>query len=273
MAAVAAPHASVAVKGCYGSGKTFISAALVLWWVYARDGIALTTAPTGDQVRTQLWAEIHKAHGAARRPLPGAPIQTELRCSPDVFAIGRSTDQGIRFQGYHGKRVLVVVDEAPGIGADIDEAIESIRASGDVRVLKLGNPTLTSGPFYAAFTAVRARWRAFTIDAFETPNLAGLDLAALLALPEGELDRNPRPYLVTRRWVRDRYVGWGEQSPLWQARVRGRFPTQGEDALIPLAWLEAAAAPPEPTGAAPVAGVDVAGPGEDETVLAVRQGG
>jgi hypothetical protein len=53
--------------------------------------------------------------------------------------VGLSTDQGVRFQGFHG-RVLIVIDEAPGVKADIWEAVEGIRAGGDVRVLALGNP-------------------------------------------------------------------------------------------------------------------------------------
>jgi hypothetical protein len=74
--------------------------------------------------------------------------------------------------------------------------------------------------------------------------------------------------------VVEKYHEWGEQSPSWQSRVRGVFPEQGEDALLSLAWLEAASRREVP--AAPEhdweAGVDVAGPGEDETVLVVRQG-
>ena len=43
---------------------------------------------------------------------------------------------------------------------------------------------------------------------------------------------------MTRRWVYEKYFTWGEESPLWQARVRGEFPTDLEGALIPLAWLQ-----------------------------------
>lgn len=259
--------------------NTFSASELVLWWVYAMDGIAVTTAPTGDQVRVQLWGEIRRAHAGARRPLSGQLNQTELRKSPEVYAIGRSTDQGVRFQGFHGRRVLVVIDEAPGVEADIQEAIEGIRASGDVRVLMLGNPTLASGSFYDAFVAGRSRWRTFTIDAFDTPNLAGVTVDDLAAIPPDDdghplLAVSPRPYLVTRRWVWERLHAWGEDHPLWQARVRGQFPTQSEDSLISLAWLEAARRREvePPTDAEVVAGIDVAGPGEAETVVVVRQG-
>lgn len=278
MAAVNRPRARVAVKACHASAKTFTAAEIVLWWVAAVRGIAITTAPTWPQVEKLLWGEIHKAHGSARLPLGGQLNAVEWRLAPDVYAMGLSTDQGVRFQGFHGT-VLVVLDEAPGVRPDIFEAIEGIRAGGDVRLLMLGNPTTASGPFYDAFGRDRGSWRTFTIDAMDTPNLAGTSLAELRAIPypdgtdDPALDVAPRPYLVTRRWIWEKLHEWGEASPLWQSRVRGRFPEQSEDALISLAWLEAAALPAEADPSRTwVAGVDVAGPGEDETVLCLRRG-
>lgn len=285
MRAVNRPQSRVAVKACHSSAKTYTAAEIVLWWVIQKRGIAITTAPTWPQVEKLLWGEIHKAYGAARFPLGGMLNQTELKVSADCYGMGLSTDQGVRFQGFHGN-VLIVLDEAPGVRPDILEAIEGVRAGGDVRLLMLGNPTIASGPFYAAFERERALWSTFTIDAFDTPNLDGVTLDDLKAIPfstdgmmtaehEAYLAVSPRPYLTTRRWVWEKLHTWGEQSPLWQSRVRGQFPAQAEDALYALTWLEAAGAMPEelPPPDAPAAiGLDVAGPGEDETVLTIRQG-
>ena len=81
------------------------------------------------------------------------------------------------------------------------------------------------------------------------------------------------PYLITRRWVYEVAQRYGTHSAYWQARVRGEFPEQGEDALISLKWLEAARVAKQPASNAPLfAGIDVAGPGEDETVLTIRRG-
>jgi phage terminase large subunit len=260
-----------AVKACHASGKTFVAAVAVLWFVTRyRDGIVVTTAPTWTQVEKLLWGEIHRAVQASRIAFPQLN-KTELRIGPGNYAVGLSTDQGVRFQGFHG-RVLIVVDEAPGVKADIWEAIEGIRAGGDVRVLALGNPTIASGPFHAAFTSNRDGWGTFTISAFDSPNLTDLSLDELLALPDSALDECARPYLVTRRWVREKYSEWGPGHPLWEARVLGQFPTQAEDALISLAWLEdAARRPAADRGGRLAAGLDVAGPGEDETVLVITE--
>ncbi len=142
-----------------------------------------------------------------------------------------------------------------------------------MHVLALGNPTIASGPFYDAFTANREGWQTFTISAFDTPNLGGLSVETLLSLPDGDLDVSRRPYLVTRRWVREKWSEWGPGHPLWEARVLGQFPMQSDSALISLTWLEEAASRPLMiTGGKLSAGIDVAGPGEDETVVVITSG-
>jgi phage terminase large subunit len=271
MAAIAEPRARVAVKACHSSSKTFLAAAIATWWTMSGRR-CVTTAPTWTQVEDVLWPEIHRAVRSSRYPLGITLLQTEARTREGGHALGISTDQGVRFQGFHGD-VLLIFDEAPGIRPDIWEAAEGISASGDVRWLVLGNPVTRGGPFESLFGTPGVT--TFTIDAFETPNLSGLSLPALLALPEEELERNDRPYLVTRRWVYDRFYEWGEDSGEWQSRVRGEFPDQGVDALIGARWIGDACrrvfGPALPDWVLQ-AGLDVAGPGEDETVLSIRQG-
>jgi len=280
-----ARHSRVAVKACHSSGKTYAIALAALWWLTAhRDGIVVTTAPTWLQVEKVIWGEIKSAvlrsvlRGKVKFPLP---TQTELRLGPQNYAIGLSTDDSSRFQGFHSGHVLIVLDEAPGVRAEVYEAIEGIRAGGQVRVLSLGNPTVSGGPFYSAFTTTRSTWKTFTINAFDTPNLEGLPLEKLRQLPKGLSEDDstfaycPRPYLVTRRWVYEKLWEWGDESPLWQSRVLGSFPEQAEDSLIPLSWLEAARDSIEVPGHPRVTvGIDVAGSdGGDETVVAVHAAG
>lgn len=273
------PHSQTAVKACHASSKTFTAADAIALALLA-GGDVLTTAPTWEQVKTVLWGALHrtlydlqKRHGVANWSIN----QTDIKTASGALALGLSTNEGVRFQGFHARPdsfLLVIFDEAPGVMPDIYDAVAGISAGGDVRKLYIGNPVIASGPFFDIYAGDVPGWGRYTIDAFDTPNLHGLTLAELLALPEHELDRNVRPYLVDRRWVRDRYYEWGEDHPLWESRVRGRFPLQAEDALISLAWLEQAKLRPAAFDKhAPIrAGIDVAGPGEDETVLCVRQG-
>lgn len=273
-----ATRSQTAVKACNSSGKTRIAAAAVLWWIIRySDGIAVTTAPTYEQVQKLLWGEIHQAIGRCPDFKWPAANLTEVKLGAGNYAAGLSTNKGVNFQGFHSPHLLIVVDEAPGVEADIWEAIEGARAGGQVHLLILGNPTTNGGPFYDAFTKQRQLWNTFSIDAFDTPNLAGFTLEYLRQLPRNLPDSDPVfqhkpfPSLVTRRWVYEKYFTWGEESPLWQARVRGEFPTHLAGALIPLAWLEAAKKRTiSNSGARLYAGIDVAGPGKSETAAVVR---
>jgi hypothetical protein len=238
LGALAQPHARVAVKACHASSKTFGAAEATLWCVTSfPDSIVITTAPTDRQVEKELWAEVHLAVARAKSrgyAYPPANL-TELRLSKGNYAIGFSTDKrdhAVRFQGFHAPRLLIILDEAPGIPAEVWQAIDGIRAGGDVRVLALGNPTVAGGPFYEAFTSNRQGWKTFTIDAFDTPNferlkrMAGGDpsrpavaqreveeamVAMLRSLPSTDpaIAYAPRPYLVTPRWAQEMLQQWG----------------------------------------------------------------
>lgn len=284
----------VAVKACHSSSKTYTAARATLWALAAHtDVIVVTTAPTWNQVEKLLWGEVHAALLKSRYPFPKA-LTTELRIGPKRYAYGLSTsvtkqDEGVKFQGVHAERVIVIMDEAPGVDPKIWEAVEGARAGGNVTVLAIGNPTIASGPFYDAFADERVGWTLFTIDAFDTPNIRPLIHRAypgkkiesltdeeiiqpILELSEEELDNNPCPYLTTRRWVKEKWFEWGPGHPSWESRVRGRFPKQSEDALLSLTWLELARLRElEATGKVKM-GVDVAGPGEAETVCVARRG-
>jgi hypothetical protein len=283
-----AQNKRTAVKACHASGKTFVAALAVLWWLMRwKDAIAITTAPTWVQVERLMWGEIRKAIGRSRLAWPETN-KVELELTNGNYAIGLSTNEADRFSGFHEGHVLIVLDEAPGVRPVIYEAIEGIRAGGDVRELAQGNPVIASGPFYEAHTTGRQSWKTFTISAFDTPNLISLipggnvngytdeQLVSFLAeLSDDELDRNERGYLTTRRWVWEKWHEWGaHQNPLWDARVMGRFPKQAANMLLPLMFIEQAATKEvdKRKRHRPVIGIDVAGPGEDETVVIIREG-
>lgn len=277
-----ATHPRVVVKACHASSKTYTGARVLLWFLarYSPEAVVVTTAPTWGQVEKLLWGEVHSALARSRYPFPEATL-TGLKMGPKRYAYGLSTsvtksDEGVKFQGIHAENVLIILDEAPGVDPKIWTAIEGARAGGNVRILAIGNPTISSGPFHDAFTLGRDGWKTFTISAFNTPNLRGIDLTELISPQfEKELDNDACPYLTKRRWVKEKYFEWGPGHPLWESRVLGDFPKQSEDALLSLSWLEAAKNRDEKplANAKLTAGIDVAGPGEAETSLTIRRGG
>ena len=134
-----------------------------------------------------------------------------MRITDANYIQGISTNEAVKFQGIHGREHPDHRDEAPGIRADIWDAIEGV-GRGDVHASMLGNPVIPSGYFFNAFGRGRAIWDTFTISAFDTPNLAGVTMEQLLAMGDEELAYAPAPYLVTRRWVRERALAWGKST-------------------------------------------------------------
>lgn len=244
-----------AVRSCHGSGKTFVAAVILLWFLYCfRDARVLTTAPTFRQVEKILWQEVKKLHANAVYPLGGQVLATQIKIDVGWFALGFSTDDPNAFQGHHSPSVLVILDEACGIPEVIWDAADGVLTSKHCRLLAIGNPTDPQARFAREFETPNIK--KFTISAFDTPNFKGKDI-------EG---------LVRQDWVEDKRIRWGEQSPLWLSRVLGEFPTVGEDTLIPLGWIEEAKRRFITATQPCELGVDVARYGQDETLIYLRQG-
>ena len=262
-----AENERVAVKSGNGLGKGFSAAAALLWFMSCHDhAVALSTAPTFRQVRHILWKEVHRRYRNAKYDLGGKLLDTRLEMPErDSFAMGLSADSPDEFQGFHSANMLIVVDEAEGVAEPIYEAIEALMTSENCRLLLIGNPTTVTGSFRRAFHEDRELYHTITISAYDSPNVA-----------EGA---KTVPGLVTARWVEQRRKIWGEDNPIFQARVLGEFPEQSEDTLISLSAIEGAAKvsggaveqddEPQPT----VVAVDVARFGSDRSVILVRQGG
>lgn len=284
IAVAASTKRGTAVKGCHASGKTFAISGSVLHHLatYPR-GKVITLAPTLRQAKL-MWEEIELARQHSKISFPECTT-TGLRITEENYGLGFSSARGVNAQGFHGEDVLIVTDESPGIQADVWDAIEGIRAGGRVRLAKMGNPTVPSGPFFDDFGRHRGTTECITISAFDTPNLQNpktgqpFTIPELQALSPEEVDYSPVPFLVSRWWVLDKYIRWGPTNPRYVSRVLGEFPSQSEHAVFSLEWIERAKR--EPTEAeltraatAPIqVGIDVAGPGDAETAGCARVNG
>lgn len=254
-----ARYPRVAVRSCHGVGKTKTAAWVALWFLHCfRRSKVITTAPTWAQVKNLLWREIRSEHAKAKYNLGSECLTTNLEIDSEWFAIGLSTNESERFSGYHAENILLIVDEASGVSQDIFDAAEGFMTSVNGKMLLIGNPTRLDGEFYQAFKS--SFYHKIHISAFDSPNLKAGKIV--------------RPYLVTPEWVEDKKEKWGEESPLYQVKVKGDFPQSSDDTLIPLAWIEAAEARfLEAQDSSPIEiGVDVARFGSDDSVITVRKG-
>jgi hypothetical protein len=264
--AIAPAGAKVSVRSGHGIGKSAAAAWCVCWHLECFDFAKVPcTAPTGHQLKDVLWGELSKWRRAADRQSEARGDHPRLWLSR-LFRLTSDSlyDPGARewaalartarptnpdaLQGFHAAHLLFVLDEASGIAEPIFEVAEGALTTASARVLMLGNPTRTSGTFYASHHKDRGAWTALHFRSQDSP-----------LAPAGYRER-----LVKR---------WGEGSNVVRVRADGEFPTQADDLLISLELTEPALTRERVDGAGRrKLGVDVARFGNDRTTLVLRHG-
>lgn len=259
-----------AVKAGHGVGKSLTAAVVADWWIDSHpvgEAFVVSTAPSTPQIHAILWAEMLRIH--TKGDLPG-----EIQLS-DNWIIGKTlVGQGRKphdynkhaFQGIHRRFVLAILDEACGIPEWLWDAVETITTGEHCRILAIGNPDDPSSHF-AKVCKPDSGWNTITVSVLDSPNFTG-----------EEIDEDVRDMLTSVAWVEDKRKAWGEDSPIYQAKILGEFPTLDESAVIPYVWIQAAQERYRqwkedgailPKGR-PIIGADIARYGADKTVFAHR---
>jgi hypothetical protein len=218
-------------KACHGPGKSFSAARLIAWWIDGHplgEAIAVSTAPSGPQVRAILWRELSRAHrkaGLRGRITTGAI--PEWTIGGELVAFGRKpadyidADQArAAFQGIHARYVLVVLDEACGIPEWLWTAVDTLVTNEASRVLAIGNPDDPTTHF-AKVCQPGSGWNVLKTSAFDTPAFTG-----------EKIPEQMRESLVSGLWVEEREREWGVESPLYISKVLGEFPETADDVII-----------------------------------------
>jgi hypothetical protein len=257
-------HRRVAVHSAYETGKSWLAARIVAWWLDQHapgEAFGVTTATTGSQVKAVLWRELRRAHAAGH--LAGRLNQTEWWLNDEMVAFGRKPADydPEAFQGIHARYVLVVIDEAAGVPEELFRAAAGLTANEHSRVLAIGNPHDPQS-YFATICRPGSGWHVIGIDAFETPNFTGEEVPDTL-----------RDLLISPTYARELAAEVGEDSPVYIAKVRGQFPEDATDGVVLLSWVRQCQALDRPD--APTLPVELGmdcGAGGDETVLRERRG-
>ena len=247
----------VAVVGCNGSGKDWMSARIMLWWQSVHyPAITVVLGPTHRQVSDIVWKEARSSFLEPKFPLGGRMYQTARWEHDDRhYALGLAVDNDMNLQGFHSPNLLVIITEAHNVS---QSHIDAVKRLNPAKILLTGNAFANGGEFFEAFHGGAGLYKTIEISAFDTPNII-----------EGS---NRIPGMVTREQIEERRREWGEESAMYIASILGRFPDNLEDAIVPRSLLmEAISRDVEPSGPA-VLSCDVARFGADRTVVYRRQG-
>jgi phage terminase large subunit len=254
------------VASCHGIGKSFITAAIAITYLHLHENsIVLSTAPTGRQVEHVLWRNIRTLFAKSKKPLLGkTPLTTRYDISTDWYAMGfkPSDSETDPTQGFHAENVLVIIDEAAGVPTMLIDGLQAALTTEGSRMLWVGNPTSTSGPFYDSHHSKSQGFKTLVYAWEDTPNF--------------KAGRTVRKGLITQKWVDEVIEKYGVESAYYRSRVLAEW-VSPEDVLIPLHQLQAARERDWTDllnyGDYPkYAGLDVARDGADKSVLTLVSG-
>ena len=145
----------VGVESGTGTGKTFIGAAIVLWFLACwEDSIVVTSAPKLSQLTKHIWKEIGNHWPHFQRHFPQAELLASgvIRMRPAVedretwaataFACGVGAEEAsaTKAQGWHAEHMLILTEETPGVHPAIMTAFENTCSAPHNLRLSFGNP-------------------------------------------------------------------------------------------------------------------------------------
>lgn len=251
----------VAVASGHGVGKSALIGWIVDWAMCTCiDTKIVLTANTEPQLRTKTWPEISKwrrlsicSHWFETNLTSIVSTQPAHKKTWRCDAVTWSENNTEAFAGLHNlrKRIVLLFDEASAIADRVWEVAEGALTDEETEIIwvAFGNPTKNTGRFRECFGRFRHRWTGAQIDSRTVP---GVNKAQI------------------QQWVDD----YGEDSDFVRVRVRGEFPRAGSNQFISADDVRAAR-DRQPAGfeKLPKAlACDVARFGDDQTVIALRQG-
>lgn len=245
----------VSVRTANGAGKTTtIIPTAVLWFMtmHPRAKVVMTSG-VERQVRGQLFPAL-KAH---QRRLAGWKFNdADIEAPNGSMAIGFSTNDGGRFEGWHGNKnalydlmrhdgpLMIVVDEAKSVAPTIFEAIDRCTYQALLMASSCGG---SIGDFYKSHTTDARFFRTFQIASCHCPHA----------------DHDKNRDLILKRGITD---------PLVRSKVFAEFMAGEAGAVIPSELLAALQmSPPAKMRGERSIFLDFAA-GGDENVIAERNG-
>lgn len=253
--AIERPGSKVTARTANGAGKTTVLIpAAVIWFMttHPRAKVVLTSG-VERQVRAQLFPALH-----AHKPRLGGWKfnDADISAPNGSIALGFSTNDGARFEGFHGNKdpfydlaqhdgpLMIVVDEAKSVAQTIFDAIDRCTYQHLFIASSCGG---SAGEFYRSHTSTARFFKTFQIAAEHCPYA----------------DHDKNRQLIQKRGLSDPFI---------RSKVFAEFMEGAEGSIIQLGWVDRArnTAPSYQPGSRRIF-CDFAA-GGDENTIADRQG-
>ncbi len=254
--AIARGDRRISVRSGHGVGKSTVASWAAIWYLLTRYPVKIViTAPTKAQLYDALYAELRtwidklppelaqflevKSDSVIFTPSPAGAfisVRTSRAETPEAMA------------GVHSENVMLIGDEASGIPEQVYEAAAGSMSGENAVTLLFGNPVRSSGYFFDTHHKVKHLWTTFHVSCEDSSR-------------------------VSREWIEEMRVKYGERSNPYRVRVLGEFPLADDNTIIPYEYVASSLGRDvEVLKTTPrVWGLDV-GRGGDPSAIVERQG-
>jgi phage terminase large subunit len=257
LTALARGDRRISVVSGHGTGKSTAASFGIIWFACTRTPFKVViTAPTAGQLFDALFAElkawIDKMHPGFKVLFDVKSDRIELIASRhDSFIVAKTSraETPEAMAGVHSENVLLIADEASGVPEQVFEAAAGSMSGDNATTVLLGNPVRSTGYFYETHHKLKDHWTTMAVSCLTSPR-------------------------VSKQWIEEMQVRYGEESNAYRVRVLGKFPLGDDDTIIPMDLIASAQGRDiaNAPGTGILWGVDVARFGSDSSAVAKRQG-
>ena len=217
---------SVGVESGTGTGKTFLGACIVLWFLACwEDSIVVTAAPKLAQLTKHIWKEIGVLWPHFQHHFPHAELLSSgvIRMKPAIeereawaataFGCGVGADESsaTKAQGWHAEHMLILTEETPGVHPAIMVAFENTCSAPHNLRLSFGNPDYEEDELHQF--CLQPHVQHVRVSALDHPNVVGDEPGII-------------PGAVSLAAIERRKDLYAHIPAMYESRVRGISPRQ-----------------------------------------------
>ena len=206
----------VSVRAGHGSGKTFLSATIAHIFLnnYPKSRV-LITGPTSRQTRLQVWSYLNEIWQTnfLREKIEWLKTKMYVKGHEENwFAAWVTSKNHKNAEGFHGENLLWIIEEGKSVQDAVYEGVQGALSQVNNFFYTSSTCGHPSGYFYETHTSRTDQWDTFHIPSWKSPRVS------------------PEKIEVWRK-------EWGEDSPIYQARVAAEFPEESMYSIVPLSHL------------------------------------
>lgn len=238
-------YSHVGWAGCATSGKTYSASMYgMAWWASSpEESAVILTSTTAKMIRKRQWSAIqdllHKTRG-----FPGHVVDSktiiQARQGDDKHGIfaqpvaeGSVSKAVANIQGFHARRILLIIDEATDTPEAIFEAESNIsKGCDEFQMLVIGNPHSYYDQ-HGRFCEPRDGWKSVNVQDEEWETKRGVCIRFDgVKSPNVLAGKNLYPYLLKIEDLKKARLDDGENSPKFWKFTRGFWSPDGVTSTV-----------------------------------------